>query len=131
MTMDEQTKRRLTHIGLVLTSFIGYLEWGADQSMFLIQGEWDIIQQVFTDPAATLHPFIWLPMIGQVLLLVAAFTRKRKPILTWLGISGIGILLYFMFVIGFLGGGWMTSISVLPFMVLSIWVMVDLRRNRG
>ena len=129
--MEDNRKRLLIHVGLVLTSLIGYLEWGTDQSMFLFQVEWDVIQKVFTEPLATLHPLIWLPLIGQVILLVAAFRPSMRPLWTWLGIWGVGILLYFMFVIGLLGGGWMTSLSVVPFMALSVWVMVDLRRKRG
>jgi len=98
--------------------------------MFLIQGEWDIIKMVFSDPEGTLHPFIWLPLFGQVMLLIAAFRKDPTPVLTWLGIAGVGILLYFMLVIGMLGGGWLTTLSATPFLVLSVWTIVDLRRSR-
>ncbi len=123
-------KKRLLHLGLILSSFIGYLEWGEDQSSFLIQSEWDVIRQIFSNPEGTLHPLIWLPLFGQVVLLVAAFKKGRTPLLTWLGVAGLGILLYFMFLIGFLGGGWLTSLSTVPFIVLSIWTLRDMKRSK-
>ena len=45
-------KAKLLNIGLILTSLIGYLEWGTDQSMFLFQGEWDVLTKLFTEIVA-------------------------------------------------------------------------------
>lgn len=122
-------KRRLQHIGLVLASFIGYLEWGDDQQMLLIQIEWDVIKMVFTNFGDTLHPLIWMPLFGQVLLLIAGFKNTPSMRLSFLGIGFVGVLLYFMFVIGFLSGSWLISASTLPYIAMSIWTVVDMRRD--
>ena len=119
--------RKTLHVGLILSSFIGYLEWGTDQSMFLIQGEWEIVLKLFSDPSSTLHPFIWLPLIGQITLIIAGFRSSPSPVLTWLGIAGIGLLLVFMFIIGFLGGGWLTTVSTVPFLVLAVLAIRQVR----
>ena len=67
-------KSKLLNIGLILTSFVGYLEWGGNNKMFLIQGEIELISKLLTDPGSALHPFTLLPLIGQVLLILTFAT---------------------------------------------------------
>lgn len=102
-----------------LTSLIGYLEWGSDQSMFLFQSEWDILQKLFTNPKSVVHPFILLPLFGQVLLLLSLFQKKPHRLMVYLGLAGIGILLLFMFVIALISFNLKITLSTLPFLVFS------------
>ena len=85
--------------------------------MFLIQGEIEIISKLFTDPTSVLHPFILLPLIGQVLLAVTLFQKSPGRIMTYLGLAGIGILLLLMFFIGVMELHFKILLSVLPFLV--------------
>ena len=43
-------KHKILNLALILTSLIGYLEWGGGNSMYLFQGELDIVRRLFTDP---------------------------------------------------------------------------------
>ena len=79
-------KSKILNLTLILTSLIGYLEWGQDMSMFLFQGELDVISKLFTDPLSVLHPFTLLPLLGQILLLITLFQKNPSKVLTYVGI---------------------------------------------
>lgn len=113
-----------------LTSLIGYLEWGSDQSMFLFQSEWDILQKLFTDPKSVIHPFILLPLFGQVLLLISLFPSNPNKLLVYAGLAGIGVLLVFMFVAGLLSLNLKITISTLPFIIFGIMVLRTINLNK-
>lgn len=105
---------------LILTSLIGYLEWGTNNSMFLFQGEWDILKKLVDEPLSVLHPFVLLPLAGQIVLLITLFQKEPSKVLTRIGIIGLGLLLVFIFVIGLIGLNFKTAFSVLPFIVTAI-----------
>lgn len=111
-----------------LSSLIGYLEWGSDQSMFLFQSEWDILQKLFTDPKSVAHPFILLPLFGQVLLLLSLFQKKPHRLMVYLGLAGIGILLLFMFVIALISFNPKITLSTLPFLVFSFLTIKSFKK---
>lgn len=113
-----------------LTSLIGYLEWGSDQNMFLFQSEWDILQKLFTDPKSVIHPFILLPLFGQVLLLISLFPSNPNKLLVYAGLAGIGVLLVFMFVAGLLSLNLKITISTLPFIIFGIMLLRTINLNK-
>jgi hypothetical protein len=117
-------KKKLLNAALIITSLSAYLEWGGDNRMFLCEGEWQILSKLFSDPLSVLHPFTLLPLIGQVLLVVTLFQKQVSSLLTFLGMSGMGLLLLFMFIIGVVGLNYRIALSVLPFLIvaaLTIW----------
>lgn len=95
-------KSKILNLLLIVTSLFGYLEWGGNNSILLFQAEADIISKLFTDPTSVIHPFILLPLVGQILLLVSVFQNKPSHLLTYIGIACLALLLGFMFVIGIL-----------------------------
>ena len=111
------------NIALILTSFMGYLEWGGGNSMFLWQGEIDIIEKLFTNPGSAVHPFTVLPLCGQLLLLVTLFQRTPNKWLTYAGMGGVGVLLVFMFIIGLISLNARVTLSTLPFIVTAVLVL--------
>ena len=113
-------KSKLLNAGLVLTSLLGYLEWGSDNSMYLFQMERDILSKLFSDPASMIHPLIVLPILGQILLIITLFQKQPKKLLTYLGIGGIGLLLFLMLFIGLLEMNARIVLSTLPFLSISI-----------
>lgn len=124
-------KSKIINLSLILTSLLGYLEWGKDNSMFLFQGEIDVISKLFTDPTSVIHPFTLLPLIGQLLLVVTLFQKKPSRILTFLGMGGIGILLLLMLAIGIMGPNFKIIISTLPFLVTGVLAIRHYRRNKS
>jgi uncharacterized membrane protein len=113
-------KDKLLNVCLILTSFIGYLEWGGNNSMFLLQGEIEIFSKFVQDPNSIVHPFILLPLIGQLLLLYTLFQKRTNKIITYIGIGGIGILLLFMFLIGLISLNYKILISTIPFLITAV-----------
>lgn len=122
-------KSKILNLSLILTSLFGYLEWGGNNNMFLIQGEIEIISKLLVDPTAVLHPFALLPLAGQVLLMVTLFQRSPSRILTFLGLSGLGVLLTFMFVIGMISLNMKVAFSTLPFLITGVITVKHHRTN--
>ena len=113
-------KDKLLNVCLILTSFIGYLEWGGNNSMFLLQGEIEIFSKFVKDSNSIVHPFILLPLIGQLLLLYTLFQKRTNKMVTYIGIGGIGILLLFMFLIGLISLNYKILISTIPFLITAV-----------
>lgn len=116
-------KLKILNAVLIITSLLGYLEWGGDNSVFLFQSEYDVIIKLFTNPTAASHPFTLLPLLGQVLLLTTLFQEKPGKVLTYVGISCLGLLLGFMFIVGLLGLNFKIVISVLPFIMTAVYTL--------
>lgn len=123
-------KAKLLNLGLILSSFIGYLEWGADQSNMLILMEWELIKLFVTDPLSALHPFTIIPMLGQILLLITLFQKTPDRLLTYLGLGFLSLLLLMVLLVGFLAMNFMIIASALPFVVIGVLTLMHLRKMK-
>ena len=81
---------------IILSSFIGYLEWGTESKTFLIIAEAEIIHKIITHPSSVIHPFILIPLLGQLLLVYQLIKNKLQKIILYLAISCIALLFIFM-----------------------------------
>lgn len=124
-------KLKILNFLLVLTSLIGLLEWGKDNHMFLFEAEAEIIGKLFTDPMSVLHPFILLPLFGQLLLLVTVFQKRPRRVFTIIGLSGLSLLLLLMFLIGVMEVNYKMIFFALPFIIVAILVIRQLWIERG
>lgn len=113
-------KSKILNFLLLITSLIGYLEWGGNSHLFLFQAEAEIFSKLFTTPLSVLHPFILFPLIAQVMLIVTLFQKKPSILLTYISIGGLGILLVFMFLIGIMSLNFKIIFSTIPFIVVAI-----------
>lgn len=116
-------KSKILNSLLIITSLLGYLEWGGNSHLFLFQAESEILSKLFTDPVSTFHPFTILPLIGQTILIVTLFQKTPSKILTYISIACLGILLGFMFVIGLMSLNYKIIISTIPFIVVSVFAI--------
>lgn len=112
-------KSKMLNALLILTSLVGYLEWGGNNHMFLFQAEVDIFNKLFIEPKAVIHPLIILPLLGQLFLLFTLFQKKPRKMLTGIGMGFLGILLVIMFVVGIASLNFKIILSTLPFMVIA------------
>lgn len=122
-------KSKLLNILLVLSSLVGYLEWGKENSLFLFQAEGEIIYKLFTNPIDVIHPFTILPLGGQIILLYTLFQKEPNKFTTYTGMALIGILLAFMFLIGVMGLRLLIVLSTIPFIATSILTIKHHRNN--
>jgi len=118
--MNDTTKSKVFNLLLIVSSMLGYLEWGKGHQMFLFQAESEIFAKLFNQPGSVLHPFILFPFLGQLLLIITLFQKKPGKILTFTGIAGIGLLVGLMFVIGCLGLRFNILLSTLPYLFLAV-----------
>ncbi len=123
-------KIKILNLLLILSSLLGFLEWGKDSKLFLFQAEAEVISKLFTDPKSVLHPFTLLPLAGQILLLITLFQEKPSKILTFISVGSLGLLLAFMFVIGIVSLNIKIFFSTLPFLVISFFVIKQFKKTK-
>lgn len=124
-------KLKILLLLLFISSLFGYLEWGGDNHSFLFQAEFDIFKKLIQDPAGIAHPFTILPILGQILLVIAVLQRRASRTLIYMGIGNIGILVVFMFFIGIISLNMKIVGSVLPFVITAVMTIVHLRSYRS
>ena len=115
--------KKLLNSLLLLSSFFGYLEWPPDNHGFIFQLEAEILQLVKTNASSMAHPFIILPFIGQVLLLISLFQSSPNRWLTLTGMLCTGLLMILLFVIGLLSAHVGIIASTLPYILISFFVV--------
>lgn len=124
-------KAKLINLLLIFTSLIGYLEWGTSNHLFLFEAEGEIVEKLFTDPMSVLHPFILMPLAGQLLLCFTLFQRKPSKVLTYIAIGFIGLLLAFMCIIGIMSKNIKVFASTLPFLVTAFIAIRNFRKMQS
>lgn len=115
--------KRLLNIGLLLSSLLGYLEWGKDNHSFLFQVEYDLIFGTAGSTDSFLHPFILIPLLGQLALLVSAFQKKSNKALTLVGLCCLSLIMLFLFFIGLMSLNFRIALSACPFIVFSVLIV--------
>ena len=111
-------KGKILNTLLLISSLFGFLEWGQNHKMFLFQIEAEVFSKFLKDPYSLIHPFVILPLLGQVLLLITLFQRNPGKKLTYVGIGGIGILMALIFLVGCLNFNLKILFSTIPFLVI-------------
>jgi len=108
---------------LLISTFIGYLEWGTDQSSFIVQSEWEVLKKVPEDPLSLWHPFILLPVAGQLLLLFDIIKKNKGKKLSVIAIVLMSLLYLMILFIGLLDMNFKKILSALPFFILSFVII--------
>lgn len=123
-------KVRIAGLLLLLTSLIGYLEWGNGQTAFLFQVEYGLFFGGLNSAENFQHPFIFLPLLGQVLILITIFQQTPNRMLMIGGIACISVLMLMILIVGVLSLHATIAVSSCPFLILSVWVYRNLKFNR-
>ena len=120
---------RLINLALLLSFLVCYLEWGKDQSAFLFEIEYSLLTGS-KDFHTFIHPLIFLPFIGQLILLYSLFrkeTGKRIILIGWMLLS---LLVLLILVTGLLTLDPKIIGSTLPFILVSIWFFLERRKEK-
>lgn len=119
--------RNFTIVAILMSSLMGYLNWAAgSMSQYIFQMEIELFRKLFLDPVSVLHPFIILPLFGQLLLISSFFIRKKGLVVG--GILCIGVLYLMILVVGLLASNIKIVISTIPFFIFSAYYLMN--RNR-
>jgi hypothetical protein len=105
------------------------LEWSGNQHIFLFEAEIEIFSKFFTSPKSVIHPFIDLPLMAQFLLLFTLLQKTPSKKLTYIGVFGLSLLIYFILFIGLISKNYKIVISTIPFVFLSIITILHHRKN--
>lgn len=122
-------KGKLLNIIAILTSLIGFLQWGKGNSMFLFQAEAEVISKLFLSPGDVIHPLTVLPLIGQLLLLSTILQKEPSKILTLIGVCLLSLLLGLMFLIGLMDFNFKILASTIPFFVTVVFIFRYHKKN--
>lgn len=112
-------KRKILNALLVLTSLVGYLEWGTDNHAFLVQAEVEVLRRLFDDPMSVLHPLTLGPFLGQMLLIATLFQKQPGKVLTIAGLVLIGVLIFFVCLVGIISLNTKILLSTHPFCIVA------------
>lgn len=124
----EITSLKVLLVLLLITSLMGRMEWGGGQRLFLFQAEWDVLKKMFSAPREVLHPFILLPMAGQLLILIPVLQAIPSKVLVYAGIAGMALLMGMLLFIALLQLNWYMLICAMPFFIVSIMVIKKFRK---
>jgi hypothetical protein len=115
-------KKLLTFLSL-LSFQLGYLSWGKGQTLFIFQGEAEIIRKGIANPMSVLHPFILVPFLGQLLLIITLFQKEPSKTLTFIGLGCLSMLMLMLLFIGVSVPDGKIFISALPFFVVAVLIL--------
>ncbi|MFM7594637.1 MAG: hypothetical protein ACKO4Y_00505, partial [Flavobacteriales bacterium] len=88
-----QLQPRILSLSIILSSLFPYLSWGkGSNSAFLFEIEWQIFSHLNTDVAALSHPMVFVPIIGQLVILIFGVIYPKIPMM-YLGILTLFILI--------------------------------------
>jgi hypothetical protein len=115
-------KKRLNLL-LVLSSFIGYLEWAGGNHGFLIQMEYGLLFGDQQKAENFAHPMIMMPLAGQLILIYTLFQKTPSRFLSIVGLACLSVLMLLLTFIAIADTNWRIGLSVLPFLIVSTFVI--------
>lgn len=115
---------------VLISSLFGFLQWGGGQQMFLLQMEADIFKKMFVDPISVIHPFVVLPLLGQLLLMIAILKKRLSMKLIYTGVSCIGVLFAMILFVGLISMNIKVIASTLPFFSFTAWLIYAIKQYR-
>lgn len=121
--------QRLINLGLLISSLFVYLEW-PNQSAFLLQIEYGLFFNSNSTVESFAHPLILLPLLGQLLLLVALFKKPQNFRLTFIGMGLLNLLILFILFVGLVAWNLKIIFSAVPFVLISILAIVYYRKMK-
>lgn len=111
----------LLPLAIIVAFSFCYMEWGGGNSAFVFETERTIFQKDTDLPQTLTHPLVLFGLIGQLLLLVSAFSEgKKRKWFSRIGIGLLSIIVFFVLLAGSLSLNWKEVGSALPFVLLVI-----------
>ena len=121
-------KQKTINLLLILSSLLGYLEWGGGNHLFLLQAEGELLRKMFSDPTSVIHPFTLMPFAGQIILAITLLQKAASKVLTFIGIGCIILLFLLMLFIGISTKNLKIFSSTIPFIFLSVLTILRYKK---
>ncbi len=114
-----EQRKKIVNIVIVLSSFIGYLEWGKNQHAYIFQVIFDLFSKK-DDLEALIHPLIIIPLVGFVILMTTLFQQKPKRAFSLIGLACLSTIMLLLLFIGLIKMNPKIIISTLPFVIAGV-----------
>ena len=114
-------------IGILLSFWLCYMEWGNGQSAFLAEAAYQLFFKEKLSLANLVHPLVLTGLAGQIILLYSALAKKPKRIITIVGIVSLSIMVIMVLLAGILSLNPKMILSTLPFTGLSIYFFMRVK----
>jgi len=124
-------KKKLLNLLLLLSFQFGYLEWGKNNGLFIFKAEQEIFSKALSDFKGVVHPFILIPLLGMVLLVITLFQSVPSRRLTLSGLACLSVLMLFLFFIGILSLDWKITLSTIPFIVIGVIILLNNKKAKS
>lgn len=112
-------KKRIVNSLVIITFFLGYLEWGTDNRAFIFQAAGALVTSIPNDWLGLLNPFVLIPFVGIVLLLITLFQVSPNRKLSLIGLACLAVLIVFLFFVGLLSSNYKIILSTIPFLIMA------------
>ena len=122
-------KLRFINIGLLLTFFLCYMEWGQGNSSFIFQIPYALFSKMDDLWASLTHPLIISGLIGQLLLLYCAFKSTPNRTVNTIGILILSPVVLLTLLAGALSVNLKMIVSTLPFLTLAVVYFLRFRKR--
>jgi hypothetical protein len=97
--------------------------WNGGQHGFLFQLEYELIARIKYNPETILHPFVLMPLCGQLIILYSLFQKIPGRVLTIVGLACLSLIMLMLLLIGTLALNSKIIISSLPFIITGVFVL--------
>ena len=123
-------KQKIINLLLIFSSLLGYLEWGGNNHLFLMQAEGELLRKMCSNPISVIHPFTLMPFSGQIILAITLLQKAPSKMLTFIGIGCIIFLFLLMLFIGISTKKFKIFFSTIPFIFFSVLTIVRYRNAK-
>ncbi len=115
-----EQRKKIINVIIILSSFIGYLEWGTNRHAYIFQVLFELFTKNIADTSSFLHPLILIPLAGLVMLLITIFQKKPKRVLSLIGLASLSTIMLLLLFIGIIDLNPKIIISTLPFVIAGV-----------
>ena len=122
---------RLINIGLILSFFTGYMEWGQGQTAFVFDAARTIFSEADNLLSSLTHPLIISGLAGLLILLYCAIRQEPWRRLNTIGILILSPVVLLILLSGALSGNIKSIASTLPFLGLAVAYYVVRYKRRS
>jgi hypothetical protein len=114
---------------LIITSLFGYTEWGEIHHAFIFEMEMELLVHFTSKMGAFSHPFILVPLVGQLLLIVTLFQTEPHKKLTFIGLGCLSLIILMFLFVGILSTDFKIIGSTIPFVLVAIITVRSYRKK--
>ncbi|MGX7668484.1 hypothetical protein [Flavobacterium pedocola] len=122
--------RRLSNIGILITSLFGYMEWGANNDSFLFEAQYEILFGHHNFIESITHPIILFSISGQLLILHCAIKNNSSKKTNIAGLILLSLIMLLIILGGSLSSNTKMILSTVPFLFFAALLIIAIKKER-